>query len=142
MTTDANSWEEQLIADMRANGGSPSQGPLKGSPLMLLYTTGAKTGERRRSIVTYSRDGDAYVIAGTNNSRPTNPGWVANIRANENVTIEAANQEMGATAVEATGAERDRLWDQHVAQNPRFADYPAQITGRTIPVIRITPNPA
>jgi deazaflavin-dependent oxidoreductase (nitroreductase family) len=142
MTTDANSWEAQLIADLRANGGSPSQGPLKGSPLMLLYTTGAKSGERRRAVVTYSRDGDSYVIAGTNNSRPTNPGWVANIRANADVTIEAANQEMAGTAVEATGAEHDRLWDQHVAQNPRFADYPAQITGRTIPVIKITPKRA
>jgi deazaflavin-dependent oxidoreductase (nitroreductase family) len=140
MTTDANAWEEQLIADMRANGGSPSQGPLKGHPLMLLYTTGAKSGERRRSVVTYSRDGDAYVIAGTNNSRPNNPSWVGNIRANPDVTIEAANKVMNATATEVTGADRDRLWNGHVEQNPWFGKYPEQITGRTIPVVRITPK--
>jgi deazaflavin-dependent oxidoreductase (nitroreductase family) len=142
MTTDASAWEDQLIADMRANGGSPSQGPLKGNPLMLLYTTGAKSGERRRSIVTYSRDGDAYVIAGTNNARPTNPAWVANIRANPAVTIEAGNKELEAMAVEATGAERDRLWDGHVAQLPQFGRYPDQITSRTIPMVRITPKTA
>ena len=46
MTTDAQAWEEQLIADMRAHGGRPSEGPLAGHPLMLLYTTGAKSGQR------------------------------------------------------------------------------------------------
>ena len=82
------------------------------------------------------------MIAGTNNARPTNPSWVANIRANPAVTIEAANVEMEAAAVEATGAERDRLWAGHVAQLPQFARYPAQITGRTIPMVRITPKAA
>ena len=47
MTTDAQAWEEQLIADLRANGGKPSHGPLAGHPLMLLWTTGAKSGQRR-----------------------------------------------------------------------------------------------
>ena len=66
MTTDALAWEEQLIADVRAHGGRPSEGPLAGHPIMLLYSTGAKSGERRRSIVTYSSDDEGYVIAGTN----------------------------------------------------------------------------
>lgn len=141
MTTDAQAWEEQLIADVRANGGRPSQGPLAGHPIMLLWTTGAKSGERRRSIVTYSQDPDGYVIAGTNGGhREKHPSWLANIHANPAVEIEVANATVDATAAEVIGPERDRLWDQHVAQLPWFGKYPEQITGRTIPVVRITPK--
>ncbi len=139
MTTDAQAWEEQLIADIRANGGRPSDGPLKGHPIMLVWTTGARTGAQRRSIVTYSNDGDGYVIAGTNGGNASkHPGWLANIHAEPNVTIEVANETMFATATEVTGPERDRLWDQHVAQNPWFGKYPEQITERTIPVVRLS----
>lgn len=141
MSTDAQAWEEQLIADVRANGGRPSQGPLAGHPIMLLYTTGAKSGLRRRSIVTYSEDADGFVIAGTNSGNQTrHPAWLANLKAHPEVTIEVANKTIDAIATEATGAERDRLWDQHVAQLPWFGKYPAQITGRTIPVVRIEPK--
>lgn len=139
MTTDANAWEEQLIEDMRANGGKPSQGPLAGHPLMLLYTKGAKSGQRRRTIVTYSKDGDAFVIAGTNGGNKTkHPNWLPNIHANPDVSVEAANETFDGVASEVAGAERDRLWAQHVAQNPWFGKYPEQITGRIIPVVRIT----
>lgn len=141
MTTDAQAWEEQLIADVRASGGRPSQGPLAGHPIMLLWTTGAKSGERRRSIVTYSEDAEGYVIAGTNSGhRSKNPSWLANIHAHPRVEIEVANQTRAATAREVTGAERNRLWEQHVAQLPWFGKYPEQVTERTIPVVRITPE--
>ena len=141
MTTDAQAWEEQLIEDLRAHGGRPSQGPLAGHPLMLLYTTGAKSGERRRSIVTYSEDGDGYVITGTNGgNRAKVPNWLANIKADANVEVEVANKVIQATAAQVTGAERERLWNQHVVQNPWFGKYPEQITERTIPVVRITPK--
>ena len=141
MTTDAQAWEEQLIADVRANGGTPSQGPLAGHPLMLLWTIGAKSGERRRSIVTYSKDGDDFVITGTNGgNKAKHPGWLANIHADPRVTIEVANETSDAIATEALDADRDRLWDQHVAQNPWFGKYPEQITERAIPVVRVAPT--
>lgn len=141
MPTDAQAWEEQLIEDLRANGGRPSQGPLAGHPITLLYTTGAKSGQRRRTIVTYSRDGDGYVIAGTNGgNRSVHPNWLANIRAEPDVELEAANETIEATAHEVTGPERDRLWAQHVEQLPHFGKYPAQITERVIPVVRIAPK--
>lgn len=141
MATDAQAWEDMLIADLRANGGRPSQGPLAGHPIMLLFTTGAKSGLRRRSIVTYSRDGDAYVIAGTNGgNRAVHPNWLANIHAHPDVTLEIGTDGVEATAAEVTGDERDRLWAGHVAQLPWFGKYPEQITGRVIPVVRITPK--
>lgn len=135
---EGNPWEEQLIADVRANGGRPSDGPLKGHPIAIMWTTGAKSGQRRRSIVTYSRDGADLVIAGTNSGNALqHPAWLANIASTPRVTVEAEGETFEATAEEAHGAERDRLWAGHVAQLPWFGTYEEQITGRTIPVVRL-----
>jgi deazaflavin-dependent oxidoreductase (nitroreductase family) len=135
---DPSAWENALIDDMRQHGGRPSQGPLAGNPLMIMYTTGATSGERRRSIVTYSRDGDAYVIAGSKSGAPDDPKWVRNIEKNPAVELEVANETIQATGeVFRTGPERDRLWDQHVAELPAFGEYPAKTGGRIIPMIRL-----
>ena len=138
---DPSDWEESLIADLRAHGGRPSAGPLAGHPLLLMSSTGAKSGERRRSIITYHRDGDDYIVAGTASGSPTNPAWVANVRADARVSLEVANETFDATATIVEAEERERLWDDHVAELPWFADYPAT-TGRVIPVVRLTPRPA
>ena len=132
-------WEDNLIADMRANGGAVTSGPLQGSPLLILTSTGARTGESRRAIANYTRDGGDYVIAGTAGGAPTAPSWVANVAANPDVTVEAEGRTFAARASVADGAERDRLWDQHVAALPHFAAYPEQ-SGRVIPMVRLTPS--
>jgi deazaflavin-dependent oxidoreductase (nitroreductase family) len=131
-------FEEGLIADLRANGGRATQGPMAGRALLVMYSTGAKSGLQRRSILTPSRDGDDYVVAGTASGRPKDPAWIANVGVNPDVTVEADGERFEATAAIADGDERDRLWDQHVAQLPWFADYPAQVGGRTIPMVRLT----
>ncbi|MBI3752135.1 MAG: nitroreductase family deazaflavin-dependent oxidoreductase [Chloroflexi bacterium] len=135
----ANPWEDSLIADVRANGGRPSGGPLAGHPLLLMWSTGAKSGLERRSILTYSRDGADYVVAGTKSGAPDDPFWVANVEAHPTVRVEAANETFEAdAAVLRDGAERDRLWAQHVAELPHFGKYEDQVRGhRTIPVIRL-----
>jgi deazaflavin-dependent oxidoreductase (nitroreductase family) len=142
MTTegfDAAAWEEQLIADMRANGGRPSGGPMAGQPILLMFSTGARTGKRRRSILTYSLDGDDLVVAGTANGSKVDPAWVANATKNPNVELEAGNETYRATAtVHRDGPERERLWDQHVEQLPWFGEYPSQVGSRVIPVVRLT----
>jgi len=138
-TFDPTAWEEQLIADLRANGGTPSDGPLKGHPILLLYSTGAKTGERRRSILTYSRDGGDLVVAGTAGGSKVTPAWVANVEKTPDVEIEMGSETSPATAtVYREGPERDRLWNQHVQQLPWFGEYPSQVGARTIPVIRLS----
>lgn len=133
----ANAWEEALIADLRANDGRPSGGPLAGHPLLLMYSTGARTGMRRRSILTYSREGEEYIVAGTAGGSRTDPAWIANLAAHPNVELEIANETFGATATIVSGEERDRLWDEHVRQLPWFVDYPAQVGGRAIPMVRL-----
>lgn len=135
---DESAFEDGLIADMRAHGGAVTGGPLKGHPLLIMNSTGARTGEPRRTILTWSRDGNDYVVAGTAGGSTKDPAWVHNIEHEPDVTIEVANRTQAARASAVDGAERDRLWEQHVAALPHFAAYPEQ-TGRVIPMVRITP---
>jgi deazaflavin-dependent oxidoreductase (nitroreductase family) len=138
MAWDRDAFENAMIEEMRANGGAVISGPLAGHPLLILNSIGAKSGKERRAILTYSRDAGDYVVAGTAGGSPTTPAWVHNLEAEGDVTIEVATRVSAASArVIASGPERDRLWDQHVAALPNFADYPAQ-TGRLIPMIRLT----
>lgn len=133
---DPESFTKALIADMRANGGRPSSGPLAGKPLLILSSTGAKTGEPRTAIASYHRDGDRYVIAASKGGSPENPAWYHNLIAHPDATIEVDNTTIPVRATEATGAERDRLWNDHVAVLPEFGEYPAK-TDRVIPVLLI-----
>jgi deazaflavin-dependent oxidoreductase (nitroreductase family) len=136
--TDVSTFEDQLIAEMRANDGKVLSGPLAGHPLLVMTSRGAKTGAPRRAILTYHRDGDDYIVAGTAGGSKSDPAWLHNVEADPAVTIEVDNQQFDATATtDVEGAERDRLWDDHVKALPWFADYPAQ-TGRLIPMIRLT----
>ncbi len=135
--TDAAAWEDQLIAEMRANGGKVDSGPLAGHPLLILTSKGARSGADRRSILTYHRDGDDYVVAGTAGGSKKDPAWIHTLKAEPKVDLEVDDQRSGATTtIVENGAERDRLWDDHVRALPWFADYPAQ-TGRVIPMVRI-----
>jgi len=124
---------------MRAHDGVVTTGPLAGHPLLIMTSTGAKTGQPRRAILTFSRDGADFVVAGTAAGSPTDPAWLRNVRGNPEVAVEAENQRFDATATIVEDADRDRLWDQHVAALPHFAEYPEQ-TGRVIPMVRLTPT--
>jgi deazaflavin-dependent oxidoreductase (nitroreductase family) len=131
---DYEAFTRNMIADMRAHAGQVTTGPMAGRPLMMLTTKGAKSGEDRTAIVTYTRDGDRYVIAASKGGAPTNPAWYHNLVANPEVAVDAAGETFKARATATTGAERQRLWDQHAAERPEFRDYPMK-TKRVIPVI-------
>jgi deazaflavin-dependent oxidoreductase (nitroreductase family) len=133
---DPEAFKRALIEDMRANGGKVTSGPMAGKNLMLLTTTGAKSGQPRTAIVTYSRDGDAYVVAGSKGGAPTDPHWFDNIRVNPDVTAEAEGKVFKARSTVAEGADRDRLWERHVARWPEFGEYPKK-TDRIIPMARL-----
>ena len=133
---DPEAFTRALIADVRENG-RPTSGPMAGRPLMVLTTTGAKTGEPRTVVVTFTRDGDAYVVAGSKSGAPTDPYWFRNLRSNPVVRVEADRQAFEARATEVEGADREQLWDRHVAERPEFAEYPEK-AGRVIPMARLT----
>ena len=137
MTDTKTSFEDGLIADMRAHDGQVTSGPLAGHPLLVMTNVGAKSGLPRRAILTYSLDGGDYIVAGTAGGSTSDPSWLPNVRVHPDVEIETGNQTFSARATTIeTGPERDRLWDQHVAALPWFAGYPDQ-TGRVIPMVRL-----
>lgn len=131
---DPGTFTRDLIADMRANGGRPSTGPMAGKPLMILTTTGAKSGELRVAILTYHLDGDRLVVAGSKGGAPRHPAWYHNLLANAVATAEVDGEVFKVRATDTSGAERDRLWNDHVAGLPEFGAYPAK-TDRTIPML-------
>ena len=126
-------FNEKLIDEFRANGGKVG-GPFEGAPLLLLHTTGAKTGRTRVKPLAYRREGDRLVVFGTKGGAPTNPEWYYNIRANPRVTVEVGNDRFEADARIAPPDERDRIWRLQTRDVPVFADY-QQKTDRTIPVV-------
>jgi len=136
---DPEAFTRALIADLREHAGRVSSGPMAGQTLLILTTTGARTGQPRVSVVTYTRDGDAYVVAGSKGGAPTDPYWFSNLRANPLVTIEAEGRTFEARATIAEGVDRDRLWERHVAAYPAFGEYLSK-TDRVIPMARLTPS--
>jgi deazaflavin-dependent oxidoreductase (nitroreductase family) len=133
MAVDYEAFQRALIEDLRAHQGVVTQGPMAGRPLMLLTTKGAKTGEPRTAVVTYTRDGERYVVCASKSGAPTNPAWYYNLLRNPTATAEAGGEVFEVRATETHGAERQRLWDRHAEERPEFRDYPKK-TSRVIPV--------
>jgi deazaflavin-dependent oxidoreductase (nitroreductase family) len=125
-----------IIEEFRANGGKVG-GPFQGAPMVLITTTGAKSGQPRVSPLVCLQDGDRVVIFASKAGAPTNPDWYYNLKANPKVTVEIGAEKYEATAEEITGEERNRLYAAQVAVMPGFQEY-ADKTSRVIPVIALT----
>jgi deazaflavin-dependent oxidoreductase (nitroreductase family) len=138
---DPAAWEDRLIAEMRANEGQVTSGPLAGHPLLIMTNTGAKSGKEHRAILTWHEDAGDYVVAGTAGGSDVTPAWVYNVEANPEVPIEVGNQQLPARATLVDGPERERLWGDHVQALPWFGDYSAK-TERRFPMVRLTPKAA
>jgi deazaflavin-dependent oxidoreductase (nitroreductase family) len=124
-------YNQRVIDEFRANAGIVSG---RGSSLLLLTTTGAKSGRQHTTPLAYTRDGDHYVILASKGGAPTNPAWYHNLVAHPDVTVEVGGETFQAHANVVEGAERERLFDQMTAKMPGFADYQRNTT-RQIPVI-------
>ena len=132
---DMNAWNRQIMEEFHANAGKVG-GPFEGIPLLLLTTTGARSGQRRTTPVGYMPDGDRLAIFATRGGLPTNPGWYYNLLAHPEATVEVGTETFEVTAVVLTGEERDRLYARQVERAPVFAEYQAKTT-RKIPVIAL-----
>jgi deazaflavin-dependent oxidoreductase (nitroreductase family) len=129
-------FNSSLIDQLRASGGRLSEGPFAGRQLLILTTTGAKSGETRETPLVYTRDGDDIVIIASMGGAPSHPSWYHNIVANPRVTIEVDGSKFDANArIVADEQERRRLYDQHAELHQSFAEYEAKTGGRVIPVI-------
>jgi deazaflavin-dependent oxidoreductase (nitroreductase family) len=131
-----NEFNRNLIDEFRANDGKVG-GPFAEAPLLLLTTTGAKSGRKHTTPLVYQKDGDRIVIFGSKGGAPSHPAWYHNLVANPRATVELAGETFEATAVTAEGAERERIWSAQKEIMPGFAEYEAK-TDRQIPVIVLT----
>jgi deazaflavin-dependent oxidoreductase (nitroreductase family) len=137
MSTSPDDFNSRVIEEFRANDGRVG-GPFDSMPLLLLHHTGARSGTERVNPLAYLRDGDRYVIFASKGGAPTNPDWYHNLRAHPEVTIEVGDQTMKAVASEATGEERERLFQAQAERSEQFGEYQRN-TDRMIPVIALTP---
>ena len=133
---DPATFTQGLIAGLRANNGEVTSGPMAGRPLLILTTTGARSARPREAILTFTKDGDRFVVAASKSGAPTNPDWYHNLVADPIAQVEAGGETFKARATIQEGAEHDRLWANHVAARPEFAEYPKK-SGRVIPVITL-----
>jgi deazaflavin-dependent oxidoreductase (nitroreductase family) len=134
--TDANDFNSKIIDEFRANHGKVGGG-FEGAPLVVLTTTGAKSGKVRSTPLVYLADGDRVVVFASKAGAPTNPDWYHNLVAHRRVTVELGDEAYEADATVAQGDEHDRLFAKQASVMPGFADYQKK-TDRVIPVVVLT----
>jgi deazaflavin-dependent oxidoreductase (nitroreductase family) len=138
-TETINAFNNSIVDEFRANGGKVS-GQFANANLLLLTTTGAKSGKERISPLAYFRVDGKLVIIGSFAGAPVNPAWVHNLRANPRARVEVGVQSgtdaFDVTARELPASERDELFPKLTAVAPGFAEYQAK-TSRVIPLFEL-----
>jgi len=136
---DINAWNEKLMEDFRQEGGKVG-GNFEGVNLLILHTTGARTGQARMNPLVYQVAGRNFVVFASGGGAPRNPDWYHNLLACPFAAIEVGTETLGVTARVAEGEERDWYWDLQKRSIPAFADQEARTT-RVIPVVVLEPEP-
>ena len=137
ITNERTNWNQQIIDEFRANDGKVG-GRFEGKTLLLLHTTGAKSGQEHVNPVAYVRDGEKYVVIASKGGAPTNPDWYYNIVAHPHLSVEVGTETFQVNAKVTEDPERTRLYNKMVEMMPGFDDY-RRNTERMIPVIKLTP---
>jgi len=140
--SEANNWNEKVIADFRANDGRVG-GPFEGAPMVLVHHRGRRSGQEYVNPMMYLAaergDGSIYVFA-SKGGAPTNPDWYYNLTTAGAGTIELGTGTFPVTVRELHGEEHDRIYAEQASRYPGFAEYAEKTAGvRTIPVLELTP---
>ena len=128
-------FNKSIVDEFRVNGGKVG-GPFEGATLLLLTTTGAKSGQPRLTPLAYLTIDDKMIIIGSKAGADTNPDWVHNLRANPQAHIEVGADAYDVTSRELPTAERDAIFDKVVAVAPGFGEYQSK-TSRVIPLFEL-----
>lgn len=137
-TDTIKAFNKTITDEFRANDGKVS-GQFAGADLLLLTTTGAKSGQPRLSPLAYFRVDGKLLVIGSFAGADVNPGWVHNLRANPLAHVEIGSESSDVVARELPAAERDQLFSKITAAAPGFAEYQAKTT-RVIPVFELQPK--
>ncbi|WP_102141088.1 nitroreductase family deazaflavin-dependent oxidoreductase [Mycobacterium hubeiense] len=135
MTESLQAFNESIVDEFRANGGKVG-GQFEGANLLLLTTTGAKSGQPRLSPLAYLTIDDRMIIVGSYAGADVHPAWVHNLRANPRAHVEVGTDAYDVIARELPPAERDQLYPKIVELAPVFAEYQAK-TSRVIPLFEL-----
>jgi deazaflavin-dependent oxidoreductase (nitroreductase family) len=127
-------WVNRHIRRYVATAGEDGHEWRPGVPTLLLTTRGRRSGKLRRTALIYGRDGDDYVVVGSNGGSPRHPAWYQNLEADRRAHVQVGGEEFDARARTATGQERARLWPRLAEIWPDYDSYQAS-TDREIPVV-------
>ncbi|HYB38126.1 MAG TPA: nitroreductase family deazaflavin-dependent oxidoreductase [Mycobacterium sp.] len=130
-------FNKTIVDEFRANDGQVG-GQFAGADLLLLTTTGAKSGQPRLNPLAYLRIDGKLIIIGSFAGADVDPAWVHNLRANPRAQVEIGTELFDVTARELAPAERDAIFREVTAAAPGFADYQAK-TSRVIPLFELQP---
>ncbi len=135
---EANDFNGKIIEEFRAHEGKVGGG-FEGAPLLLLTTTGAKTGAARVHPMMYLEEGGRRYVFASKAGAPTNPDWYVNLVAHPEVSVEIGTDTLAMRAIPVEGSERDRIYAEQARRYPGFAEYEAK-TDRVIPVVALDPR--
>jgi deazaflavin-dependent oxidoreductase (nitroreductase family) len=130
-----NAWNLSVIEEFRANEGKVG-GNFEGAPVLLLHTTGAKSGQKRVNPMMYLNQDERIFVFASKSGADTNPDWFHNLVSTPEVTLELGTETFAATATALTGEERERIFTTQEKLYPGFAEYQAKTT-RVIPVVEL-----
>jgi proline iminopeptidase len=139
MSEGENLFGEEHVRRYRETGGAVGHEWREGSTVLLLTTTGRKTGEPRTTPLIYAQDGDRYVIVASKGGAPEHPGWYRNLVKNPEVELQVKDEVFRARAHTAEGEEREHLWRKANEVWPHYDEY-ARKTDREIPVVVLERN--
>jgi proline iminopeptidase len=134
MSEAATLFGEAHVQRYRETGGEVGHIWKEGSTVLLLTTTGRKSGEPRTTPLIYAEDGDRYVIVASKGGAPEHPGWYENLTKTPEVELQVRDEVFPARARTAEGEERDRLWRKANEVWSHYDEY-AEKTDREIPVV-------
>jgi deazaflavin-dependent oxidoreductase (nitroreductase family) len=132
---DIKAFNANIVDEFRANGGKVG-GPFEGGNLLLLTTTGAKSGQSRISPLAYFTVDGRLIVVGSYAGADVDPAWVHNLRKHPRAHIEVGTTDYDVNARELPSAERDDLYPKLVEQTPVFGEY-QQKTSRVIPLFEL-----
>lgn len=129
-------YNTQIIEEFRANAGKVG-GRWEGRGLVLLTTTGRKSGRKHTTPMVYTRDGDRLLVYASKAGAPTHPDWYLNLVADPRVVVEVGDNRYNAIATPLEGDERERAFAEQAERSPTFAEYQEK-TDRVIPVVALS----
>ena len=133
---DQNERNRLLAEEFRKNGGKVAEEKFKDANLLLLTTTGRKSGKTYVTPMQYLPDGERLIVFASHQGAPENPDWFKNLAAAGVATVEAGAESFEVRVEVLTGEERDELYRRQVAKSPTFGEYERRTT-RVIPVVAL-----